>query len=539
MNSCSDNFGCCVAAQAVLEVTTTLLRDLRQKMNPNPSSLTLALRLGRRWLEMFPAQAASASTVDEVLRTIMWSAWLMPFSDRRTLPLACCRVSKAWYHLARETLLADLEYSEPSRFPMLALARLASDTLMREPDRRLLPTRRLHFDFASFPVPLMPVLRLALPMLANLRVLEIATYNHSIGASPMTLAPIATILGTCPRLVGLIWKHANIIFDSSLESSVGNEIWAAIDGPLKKLALQAIGPPIRRWVVTGHEDLSSLEPTAAQNLEYLAIQGWLSESPSPKMRTSFFASLATRAPSLRKVRFLCDNLTNDEESIIELINSFPGIEELDLAYQFNLTDAALAPLHNHRPLKVLGIDLTSFSAPSVVALLAARGSILESFDISETAWPTHESVHSLARHTPKLSVPLLFDDCPNLPSTHSTIDQLRASFPSFAVRRPVASGPRRAAGRHQGISGRRGNVSCVGALGCQGDGDPADCGDPLTLLTAVGGLLSEFHSGLIFGRRRAWGDRGLVLRHWIVTECAKRGVGMGGEGGGVGRSQRC
>ncbi|RKO88179.1 hypothetical protein BDK51DRAFT_50117 [Blyttiomyces helicus] len=168
-----------------------------------------------------------------------------------------------------------------------------------------------------------------------------------------------------------------------------------------------LGPPIREWVVTGSEDAFSLAPGAAQNLEHLTFHGWHPDVQYPPIQSDFFARLSPHAPSLRTAQFLTVSMTTNAD-IIALLHYFPAIEELDLAQHLQLTDAALLPLHTHRPLRALDICDTRFSSSAVVALLTARGSLLESL-----RW------RNLMAHTRHLD------------HTHAVVDQLVASFPSL------------------------------------------------------------------------------------------------------------
>ncbi|RKO89479.1 hypothetical protein BDK51DRAFT_46405 [Blyttiomyces helicus] len=485
------NTGGCGSARVALNFLTTVLRDLELQLTPVPARVTEALRVGDRWLEMFPNPAgpfkhpfelpmevgdeewvgspAAADDDDshegeesssaarplprlpaEVLQALMESTrsmWAPESSHRRALLLACCRVSKAWYHPARATLLADLEFNEPSDLPILALARLASDALMHGPDLRQPPIRRVYLW--AEPMPPILVLRLALPMLANVRVLELNTTHDSFGgvrADAVELGSVVTILGGCERLVAFTWRHENHLENLALN----NEDWAIIEARVKTLTLlwfdsrrvrgvhqsvvlrlnHAVGPPIRHWVVTGQEDIASLKPGACANLEYLGVQGWDDLVP-PSLPRGFFTRLAALAPALRKVRFLPSAISvATDADIVELIKGFPAIEELDISEQAELSDATLASLHRHRPLKALDIGFTRFSGPAVVTHLVARGSLLESFDIGGNVWPTLEILLSVTRSTPLLST-LVFNGCPSLPPSPANIDELAAGFPSL------------------------------------------------------------------------------------------------------------
>ncbi|RKO84957.1 hypothetical protein BDK51DRAFT_41805 [Blyttiomyces helicus] len=475
--------GACGSARKVLEYTTSVLRDLTQDINPRPARLTLALRLGERWLAMFPAgerppprwgedgvgaagdgyEARGEDGADlqarplrglptNVLEVVMRNTRTMCPAERRAVLLACCRVSKEWYHPARATLLADLEFSEPSRFSLLALAQLASDALLREPDRRVPPIRRLCWDADDCPLPGRPVLSLALPMLANLRVLKIKT--SAVGTSDSlfaTMEAVATVLNACDKLVAFIWKHDT----TSLKFPLDTPERKTIEKRISRLAIflfdsgivpwaenrsvprlnQAVGPPIRQWAATTHETVSSLMPGACQDLEHLDIVGWHSEFLHPWLCPAFFTSLAPRAPSLRQVRFVMSCMAKDDD-IQLLLDSFPAIEELDLAHQILLTDVALTHLHTHRPLKVLGIAYTSFTAPAVAALLAIRGSLLVAVDLSRNKWPNLGAICRFARHAQGLTA-LLFRECPGLPPIRANIVTLVASFPALRFVSPL------------------------------------------------------------------------------------------------------
>ncbi|RKO88169.1 hypothetical protein BDK51DRAFT_37107 [Blyttiomyces helicus] len=104
----------------------------------------------------------------------------------QTLLLVCYRVSKA------------------CNLPLLALARLTSDALMRELDRRQPPIRRLYLEAVGMPS--IPVLRLALPMPMNLHVLELSTNNYSFGHVE-ELGSVALILRACDRFLAFILQH--------------------------------------------------------------------------------------------------------------------------------------------------------------------------------------------------------------------------------------------------------------------------------------------------------------------------------------------
>ncbi|RKO93431.1 hypothetical protein BDK51DRAFT_46031 [Blyttiomyces helicus] len=380
-----------------------------------------------------------AELVAEVLRwtrTERQGNW-----TRRRILLACCSVSKAWYHPARAALLADLDVDTPCRLPLLALSCLASDALQRGPDGRLPPLRRLSIEPVAMPS--MRVLNFALPMFANLRVLIIdrATATVSLRSDSLSWRGIATILEASKRLVVFTWREPTQPADKP-ELPLDDQEWAIIEKRVRTLVsfefaprrkstpdekpsvmriIEAVGPGIRQWAVTGHEDISSLVPGACQNLELLRVSATLGP-----LRPGFFTSLAARAPSLRKVIFR-ENTTAANRDVADLLNSFPGIEELDLGGQYLLSDAALYLLLNHRPLKVLDIKGTNFTAPAVISLLAARGSLLESLSIEETRWPTLRALQSIGTHTPKLSV-LLLKGCHKLRSTHAKIAKC---FPSL------------------------------------------------------------------------------------------------------------
>ncbi|RKO88624.1 hypothetical protein BDK51DRAFT_39658 [Blyttiomyces helicus] len=253
----------------------------------------------------------------------------------------------------------------------------------------------------------MPVLRLALPIFANLRALK-----------------ITAIINRFSRMA------------AGAQHLLDNEEWAAVQKSVKRLVLfdfrmtiftrygiepstvlrriQKVGPPIRQWTVTGEVDLSSLIPGTCQNLEFLGIH----------------------PAGMKILRFLNETFSTEDGDISDLVTSFPSIEELDLANQTSLTDAALLPLAHHRPLKVLGISSTAFTASAVTALLTARGSLLEHFDIRGIRWPFTKIFRSIGVYTPKLSV-LIFDNCPNLHSTHFNIHRLKPALLALRLFSPL------------------------------------------------------------------------------------------------------
>ncbi|RKO85735.1 hypothetical protein BDK51DRAFT_37346 [Blyttiomyces helicus] len=246
------------------------------------------------------------------------------------------------------------------RLPLLALAQLSIDAVQRGPDGRPSPMRRL--TIKPFAMPAMRVLEFALPMFAHLRALIVASASETICAlsDSLCLRGIATILKACKRLVVFTWTGPVHL------ANTDDQEWATVDMPAHPADGRALNDQgwatIRmRWAVTGNEDISSLVTGACQNLDLLRVSATLGP-----IRPGLFASLSPRAP-------------------------FPGIEELDLANQRLLTDTALDLLSNHRPLKVFDIKGTTFTAPAVVALIAARGSLLESLSIEETTWPTLRS----------------------------------------------------------------------------------------------------------------------------------------------------
>ncbi|RKO87504.1 hypothetical protein BDK51DRAFT_51514 [Blyttiomyces helicus] len=249
------------------------------------------------------------------------------------------------------------------------------------------------------------------------------------------LAAIGAILGACDRLGAFEWSHDDrhehtgqgVDERWDTHDEVEDDVWATVEEPLKKLLFfacstsdenvtlrlnQAVGPPIRHWVATGLEDLSSLVPGTFENLP------------------------CSDAPSLRKVRF--EGMTYGsfafDENIIDLLDNFPNIEELDLKYQTYLTDATLARLHLHRPLKVLGIGCSGFSLRATTAYLAARGSLIESLCLIGSHWAELDIILSFAPHMPALSTLLTFSS--KFLSTRDAVDQLRGSFPSLRVISP-------------------------------------------------------------------------------------------------------
>ncbi|RKO88825.1 hypothetical protein BDK51DRAFT_51996 [Blyttiomyces helicus] len=216
-----------------------------------------------RWLEMFPVDRRQPPPLKPLLETRIegvgkpraalvarGSAQCAHAVDADDgFHVACSRVRKACYYPAHETLLEELQFRRPSRFPLIVLARVTSDALVGEADRRLPPTRELTLSRVDHPVPLMPVLHLALPMFANLRVLTIKT---SEGSSDFVKFPPdgqewATIENCMKKLV--LFR-----FDTTLMEWSGKEFVPRLT--------RTVGPPIRQW----HEDLSSAAPGACSKL---------------------------------------------------------------------------------------------------------------------------------------------------------------------------------------------------------------------------------------------------------------------------------
>ncbi|RKO85765.1 hypothetical protein BDK51DRAFT_40372 [Blyttiomyces helicus] len=254
------------------------------------------------------------------------------------------------------------------------------------------------------------------------------------------IGTVATILDACDQLVAFIWRQEGYLPSFPFD----DEDWATIERRIKTLVLfwlyssrvrwfdggpvlhlnQAVGPPIRHWAVSwlrGHFRASArcMRESRVRGHSGLALS-WASISLTQLLH----------APRSTRPR------------LAQGAVRFPGIEEPNLGDQTMLSNAALAPLLHHRPLKVLSIAHTSFTAPAVVALLTTRGSLLASFDFRENRWPTGEILVPIARYTPKLSA-LLFSNCRFLRPSHANIDLLTASFPSLQIvyPPPVDDGP--------------------------------------------------------------------------------------------------
>ncbi|RKO92306.1 hypothetical protein BDK51DRAFT_38872 [Blyttiomyces helicus] len=202
-------------------------------------------------------------------------------------------------------------------------------------------------------MPPFPLLRIALPMFVNLRAINITDDCRAA-----SLGAVASLFWVSDRLLAVIWNvGAHCYRDSLYESQ-----WVTVE--------KAVGQFFRFRA-----------PAEAPIMERFGAMQWLG------IRADFFTSLAPQAPLLGKVCLTSPSLIEDHD-ILDLVTAFPGIEELDLARQRMLTDAALLPLHTHRPLKILGIQYTPFTDPAVSALLVARGSFLEGLDIRGNTWPT-------------------------------------------------------------------------------------------------------------------------------------------------------
>ncbi|RKO92538.1 hypothetical protein BDK51DRAFT_41969, partial [Blyttiomyces helicus] len=336
-------------------------------------------------------------------------------------------------------LLADLELSRGGDLPLLALLPLTSDTL-RETCHRLPPTRRICLDVT----PSISVLHPTLPNLAYLGALKITDDLDLLSS----LKVFAAILRGCNRLVVLICRagmdRANqdvpddlqwLVFEKGVNRLVVFDFRMTVWGGEARTLVsrtQVVGPPSRQWTVMGEEKMSSLVPGTCQNLEYLGIYPARLATPT---RSGFFSSLAPFAPSLRKDRH-----------ILDLLSSCLNNEELDLADQPQITDAAPLPLLHHRPLKVLGIscytDLlpSGFHASAVTNLLTAGGSRLEYFDVRGLLWPSTTIFRTIGAHTPHLAV-LTFEDCPNLRATHWNIRRLKLAVPALRMVSPLLIDP--------------------------------------------------------------------------------------------------
>ncbi|RKO88168.1 hypothetical protein BDK51DRAFT_37106 [Blyttiomyces helicus] len=267
-------------------------------------------------------------------------------------------------------------------------------------------------------MPSIPLLRLTLLMLMNIRVLELSTKDQSLKFT-VELESVALILGARDRLIAFI----RLLEEHLWQFRLNSEELAVVERRPKSLGLfwfdSFAGPTTESYC-------GSIRP----NLEYLGTHG----SDAHEHRSlplGFFARLAPHAPSLCKVWLVPGpmSMTTDDD-IVDLTNSFPGNQGLDLSDKFRLTPAVLELLYRHRPRKVLGIGSTLFTTPAVSTLLPDLGSLLKTFDIGRKDWAIPDICLDTTGNTLKLSG-LLFSYCPHLLPSHATIDHLTASLTSW------------------------------------------------------------------------------------------------------------
>ncbi|RKO91833.1 hypothetical protein BDK51DRAFT_44106, partial [Blyttiomyces helicus] len=97
---------------------------------------------------------------------------------------------------------------------------------------------------------------------------------------------------------------------------------------------------------------------------------------TPNISINFIVKLASLQPPLRWVVLARSHLA-DELLLACLLHSYPTIEELDISGCKPVTDATLAILGNHPPLRSLNISaLPKITVPEIVMLLLKRGSRL-------------------------------------------------------------------------------------------------------------------------------------------------------------------
>ncbi|RKO84824.1 hypothetical protein BDK51DRAFT_37493 [Blyttiomyces helicus] len=260
----------------------------------------------------------------------------------------------------------------------------------------------------------------AYDMLANLRTLELHTTHDSFGEDMTELTSLAMFLGTCDRLVALMWRQVHYLGDLLFE-----EEWAMVKGRIKTLVLfwfdscrvlrednrvvlrlnQAFGPPIRQWAITGREDISVV-PCPFEHLEKVGIQ-----------------DLSPQAPALRNVRLLPGPISTRSDG--------------DIAYGRRPRNIPPPP-----PALSAWNWLLTLHGPPRRRSPRARGSLLESLNIGRNNWATLDVLLSVTRHTPELS-DLVFVDCTSLPPSQSIIDHLTVSLPSlrFVCPLPEDKGP--------------------------------------------------------------------------------------------------